>query len=160
MDITEFHDKLGVSTETSSAYNHRSVGSVKQMVQTVKQIMIKNPQNAWLAMLIFKATQIPDIHKSPAELLNSRKYCINLPMIDLNIKMYEPELESLVDKYQNVTSTGKELPKLDVGTKCNITAMSNDPTFPCLVFTFKHYFKELEITILSVNNKQTPSTCS
>ena len=29
VDFTEFHDKLGVSTETSSAYNHQSVGSVE-----------------------------------------------------------------------------------------------------------------------------------
>ena len=81
------------------------------MVQTVKQIMIKNLQNAWFARLIFKATWIPEIRKSPGELFNSRKYHTNLPMIDLNQKMYEPEIENLVDKCQNVTSTGKELQK-------------------------------------------------
>ena len=79
--------------------------------------MIKNPQNAWLAMLIFKAMWIPGIHKSPAELLNFRKYHTNLPMIDLNQKVHEPELKNLVDKHQNATSTGKELPKLDFGQK-------------------------------------------
>ena len=76
------------------------------MVQTVKQIMIKNPQNGWLAMLIFKVTLIPDIHKSPAQLLNSRNFWRNLPMIDLNQKMHEPEIENLADKHQNATSTG------------------------------------------------------
>ena len=38
-------------------------------------------------------------------------------MIDLNQKVHEPEIENLVDKCQNVTITGKELPKLDVGPK-------------------------------------------
>ena len=54
--------------ERSSAYNHQSVRSVERMVQTVKQIMTRKPDNMWLAMLIFKATYIPSINKSPAEL--------------------------------------------------------------------------------------------
>ena len=68
-------------------------------------------------MLIFKATYIPNINKSPADLLNARKYRTNLPMIDLNQnKSNETEIETLVDKHQKVTVTGKELPRLDVGT--------------------------------------------
>ena len=43
---TEFHAKLGVKIEHSSAYNHQSVGSVKCMVQTMKQILKKNGENA------------------------------------------------------------------------------------------------------------------
>ena len=78
-------------TETCSAYNHSSVGMAERMVQTVKQIMIKNPQNAWLAMLIFKSTMIPEIQKSPSELLNSHKYRTNLPMINFSqSKLDEP----------------------------------------------------------------------
>ena len=79
------------------------------MVQTVKQIMVKNPENAWLTMLIFKATMIPEAQKSPSELLNSRKYRTNLPMID------EP-IEKLIQKREVKAKTGKELPKLDIGT--------------------------------------------
>ena len=37
----DFHTKLNVSVEKSSAYNHQSVGSVERMVQTIKQIMLK-----------------------------------------------------------------------------------------------------------------------
>ena len=66
----EFHEKLGISVEKSSAYNHQSVGSVERMVQTIKQIMHKNADNAWLAMLIFRATDIPGINKSPSKILN------------------------------------------------------------------------------------------
>ena len=40
-EFIEFHTKLGVVTETCSAYNHSSVGMAERMVQTVKQIMIK-----------------------------------------------------------------------------------------------------------------------
>ena len=70
--FVKFHVKLGVQGEKSSTYNHHSVGSVERMVQTIKQIMTRNPDNAWLAMLIFKATHISSINKSPVELLNIR----------------------------------------------------------------------------------------
>ena len=65
VDFKEFHTKLCVTTDTISSYNHTSLGTAERMVQTVKQIMVKNPQNAWLAMLIFKATMIPEVQKSP-----------------------------------------------------------------------------------------------
>ena len=60
---------------------------------------------------------IPNINNSPTELLNARKYRTNLPIIDLNQnKSNETEIEMLAGRYQKVTVTGKELPKLDVGT--------------------------------------------
>ena len=46
VDFKEFHTKLGVNTDTISSYNHTSLGTAEWMVQTVKQIMVKNPQNA------------------------------------------------------------------------------------------------------------------
>ena len=63
-------------------------------------------------------TQIPSINKSPAELLNVRKFRTNLPTIDLSQnKSNEIEIEILADKHQikPKSNTGKELPKLDVG---------------------------------------------
>ena len=69
----------------------------------------------WLC-LFFKTAYIPSVNKSPAELLNTRKYRTNLPSIDLSQGMNEPEIETLIDKSQKVTVTGKELSKLDVGT--------------------------------------------
>ena len=86
------------------------------MVQMVKQIMTKNPNNAWLAMIISKATLIPEIQKSPAELINSRKYRTNLPMIDFSQSYNDESVEKLIQKHESKTQTGKELPKLDVGT--------------------------------------------
>ena len=37
IEFKEFHQKLGVITDTSSAYNSWSVGSVEGMVQTVNR---------------------------------------------------------------------------------------------------------------------------
>ena len=117
-DFIEFHTKLGVVTETCSAYNHASVGSVERMVQTVKQIMIKNPENAWLGMLIFKATLIPDINKSPGEILNSCKYRTNLPYIEMGPCSFDRGINKMIKKCElSKVLTGKELPKLDVGTR-------------------------------------------
>ena len=105
-------------TETCRAYNHTLVGTAERMVQTVKQIMIKNPQNAWLAMLIFKATMIPEVQKSPSELLNSCKYRTNLPMIDFSQSRNDEPMEKLIHKCELKAQkkSGKELPKLDMGT--------------------------------------------
>ena len=96
VDFKEFHTKLGVTTDTISSYNHASLGSAEWMVQTVRQIMVKNPQNAWLAMLIFKATMIPEVQKSPSELLNACKYRTNLPMIDLTQLKHDEPIERLI----------------------------------------------------------------
>ena len=86
------------------------------MVQTVKQIKTRNPDNVWLAMLIFETTHIPSINKSHVKLLNTRKFMTNLPTIDLNQRPNETEIEMLADKCQKLTATGKELPKLYVET--------------------------------------------
>ena len=37
-EFTEFHAKLIILVEKSSAFNHQSVGNVERMVQTIKQI--------------------------------------------------------------------------------------------------------------------------
>ena len=67
-------------------------------------------------MLIFKATMIPDIYKSPGEILNSCKYRTNLPCIDIGQKACEDEVEKLIQKCKLRPKSGKELPRLDVGT--------------------------------------------
>ena len=116
MDLKELHSKLNVATETISSYNHTSLGTAEWMVQTVKQIMVKNPENAWLAMLIFKATMIPNIYKSPGEILNSHKYRTNLPCIDNGQNSCEDEVDNLIKKHESKRQSGNKLPKLDVGT--------------------------------------------
>ena len=115
-NFIEFHEKLGINVEKSSAYNNQSIGSVERMVQTIKQIMNKNVENAWLAMLIFRETAIPGINKSPSEILNGRKYRTNLPMIDFQQKTNETEIESLAKKRMSKSVKGQELSRLPVGT--------------------------------------------
>ena len=68
------------------------------MVQTIKQIMTNNADDAWLPMLIFRATDIPGIKKSPGEILNGRKYQTGLPMIDIHDKSTGEEIEKLSEK--------------------------------------------------------------
>ena len=99
-EFEDFHAKLGVITENISSYNHASLDSAEWMVQTVKQIMTKNPQNAWLTMLIFKATMIPEIQKRPSKLLNSHKYRTNLPMIDFRQSRNDEPVEKLIHKHE------------------------------------------------------------
>ena len=65
-EFSEFHAKLEISVGKTSAHNHQSVGSVERMVQTIKQIMTKNADSAWMAMLIYRSTDIPGINKSPS----------------------------------------------------------------------------------------------
>ena len=112
----EFHKKLSISVEKSSAYNHQSVGSVERMVQTIKQIMNKNAETAWLAMLIFRATDIPSINKSPSKILNGRKFRTNLPMVDFCQKSSEAEIESLAERRMSKGTKSQELSRIPVGT--------------------------------------------
>ena len=119
-EFHEFHKKLGVMVEHCSAYNHQSVGSAERMVQTMKQILSKNDNDAWLAMLIYKATVIPGIYKSPSEILCGRKFRTNLPMIDVHSKENEEEIEKLYQKRELGQKGKKELPELPsipVGSK-------------------------------------------
>ena len=110
-EYQEFHAKLGVMVEYSSAYNHQSVGSVERMAQTMKQILSKNGDDAWLAMLIYKTTSIPGIYKSPSEILSGRKYRTNLPIIDIQSKENEVEIKKLYQK-RELSQKGKTLPEL------------------------------------------------
>ena len=81
--------------------------------------MAKNADEAWLAMLIFRATDIPGLNKSPGEILNGRKYRMGLPAIDVHKKDTEREIEKLSENRAKLTSSskGKELPKIPVGTE-------------------------------------------
>ena len=86
----------------------------------MKQILRKNGGNAWLAMLIYRATDIPGINKSPSELLNGRKYRTNLLVIDFHKKETEDEVEKLCKKRENLRQIGnnlQELPSLPVGSR-------------------------------------------
>ena len=81
--------------------------------------MAKHADEAWLAMLIFRATDIPGLNKSPGEILNGGKYRTGLPVIDVHKKDTELEIEKLSENRAKLASScskkGKELSKLPVG---------------------------------------------
>ena len=52
-NFIEFHEKLGINVEKSSAYNHQSIGSVERMVQMIKQIMHKNARKCMVGNAYF-----------------------------------------------------------------------------------------------------------
>ena len=118
-EFVNFHLKLNVSIEKISAYNHISVGAVERMVQTIKQIMAKNADEAWLAMSIFSATDIPGLNKSPGENLKGRKYRTGLPVTDIHKKDTEREIEKLSEDRAKLANynKGKELPRIPVGAE-------------------------------------------
>ena len=87
------------------------------MVQTIKQIMLKNASNAWLAMLIYRATDILRINKSPSEILCGCKFRSNLPMVDIHRKDAEAQIEKLSEKHEGLPSVGKELPAIPIGSR-------------------------------------------
>ena len=51
------------------------------MIQTIKQLMVKNQSDSWLVLLILKSTPMNGIDRSPAELLCNRCFRTNIPMI-------------------------------------------------------------------------------
>ena len=51
------------------------------MIQTIKQLMVKNQNDTWLAMLILKSIPMNGIDRSPPELLCNRHFRTNIPMI-------------------------------------------------------------------------------
>ena len=59
---------------------------------------------------------IPEVQKSPSELLNLCRYRTNLPMMDFNQLRNDEPIEKLIQKCEVKAKDGKELPKLDVGT--------------------------------------------
>ena len=76
--------------------------------------MIKNTEDAWLTMLIFRATDIPGVNKSPSEILNGRKFRTSLPMIDIHRNPLRMKLKKLSEKHSKMacSNNGKKLAKL------------------------------------------------
>ena len=73
--------KFEINHITGTSYNHQANSIAKQMIQTIKHLMVKNQNDTWLALLILKATPITVIDRSPAELLCNRHFRTNIPMI-------------------------------------------------------------------------------
>ena len=115
-EFSDFCQKFEVEHITGSAYNHQANAIAERNIQTIKHLMSKNPNNEWLALLIFKSTPMTGIDKSPSELLCNRKFWINLPLIQ-----HASELASKAKLKTHVKTsmdnTGKDLPLIPIGSQ-------------------------------------------
>ena len=85
------------------------------MIQTIKQLMVKNQDDTWLALLILKSTPMNGIDKSLAELLCNRHFRTNIPMIQhASDLLHKARLRNEnLTKYQ---TGSKELVPLSLGS--------------------------------------------
>ena len=80
-EFNTFCTKFEINHITGASYNHQANSIAEHMIQTIKQLMVKNQGNTWLALLILKSTPMNGIDRSPAELLCNRHFRTNIPMI-------------------------------------------------------------------------------
>uniref|UniRef100_A0A8D8X673 RNA-directed DNA polymerase n=2 Tax=Cacopsylla melanoneura TaxID=428564 RepID=A0A8D8X673_9HEMI len=84
-EFQKFAREYGFSHRTSSPYHHQSNGAAEAAVKIAKVILKKN-EDPFLASLVYRNTTIPELGKSPAELMFGRKLRDVLPMISANLK--------------------------------------------------------------------------
>ena len=80
-EFNEFCARFEINHITGASYNQQANCIAEHMIQTIKQLMVKNQKNTWLAILILKSTPMNGIDRSPAELLCNRCFRTNIPMI-------------------------------------------------------------------------------
>ena len=114
-EFNNFCARIEINHITGASYNHQENSIAECMIQTIKQLILKNQNDIWLTLLILKATPTNEIDRSPAELLCNRKFRTNIPMIqhasDLSCKAKLHNDDPT--KYQTVS---KELVPLNLGT--------------------------------------------
>ena len=112
-EFAEFCQRFEIRHITGSAYNHQANAIAERSIQTIRHLMHKNPNDQWLALLIFKSTSITGIDKSPSELLCNRKFRANLPLIQHASELAsKAKLCNHNDKYD----TCKELLPIPIGS--------------------------------------------
>ena len=114
-EFNNFCARFEINHITGASYNHQANAIAECMIQTIKQLMVKNQNDTWLGMLILKSTPMNGIDRSLAELLCNRCFRTNIPMIqhasDLSYKA------RLCNEDPTRYQTGsKELVPLSLGT--------------------------------------------
>ena len=80
-EFNNFCAKFDINHITGASYNHQANSIAEHMIQTIKQLMVKNQGDTWLALLILKSTPMNGIDKSLAELLCNRCFRTNIPIL-------------------------------------------------------------------------------
>ena len=80
-EFNTFCAKFEINHITGASYNHQANSIAECMIETIKQLMVKNQGDTWLALWILKSTPMDGIDRSPAELLCNRHFRTNIPMI-------------------------------------------------------------------------------
>ncbi|XP_029658076.1 uncharacterized protein LOC115232364 [Octopus sinensis] len=81
-EFKKLADEHGFNIETSSPHCPKGHGFIERQVQTVKRTLVKcrkTREDPHLALMSLRATPLRANMKSPAELLNGRKYKTTLP---------------------------------------------------------------------------------
>ncbi|XP_029636198.1 uncharacterized protein LOC115211689 [Octopus sinensis] len=81
-EFKKLADEYGFNITTSSSHYPKGHGFIERQVQTVKRTLVKcreTKEDPHLALLSLRATPLRADMKSPAELLNGRKYKTTLP---------------------------------------------------------------------------------
>ena len=115
-EFNNFCARFEINHITGASYNHQANSIAERMIQTIKQLMVKNQKDTWLALLILKSMPVNGIDRSPAELLCSRHFRTNIPMIqhasDLSYKA------RLRNENQTKYQTGsREMVPLSLGSR-------------------------------------------
>ena len=79
--FSSFCARFEINHITGGSYNHQTNSIAEHMIQTIKQLMVKNQNDTWLAMLILKSMPMNGIDSSPAELVCNRQFWANLPLM-------------------------------------------------------------------------------
>ena len=110
-----FFSRFDIKHLTGSAYNHQANAIAERSIQTVKHLMTKNPNDTWFTLLILKSMPINGINRSPAELLCSRRFRTNLPIMKYASDLSDQtKLRGDPTKYQ---TGSKALVPLNLGSR-------------------------------------------
>ena len=115
-EFLNFCARFEIEHIIGSAYNHQANAIAERSIQTIKNLMAKNPRDVWLALLIFKSTPITGIDKSPSELLCNQKFRTNLPMIQHASELANKARLKLLKTNVN-TGKGKDLLPISIGSR-------------------------------------------
>ena len=77
----DFCTTFDISHVTGASCNHQANSIAEHAIQIIQHLMIKNPNETWMVLLILKSALISGIDRSPAELLCNQCFRTNIPPI-------------------------------------------------------------------------------